>query len=625
MRKLKIINTIILVLFPLNILLLLLLLMRIGDPILRFFGYVLSGIILSVLFLIQRKRSGPSSRWLNQGKLKKLLQVNKVGLLKYDTGSKVFAWDPVGMSLLGLEEEKNALFHLLTVIHQHHRLVFQHQWSQFLISSRKKEELTFPLHGMDQTWLKLQLYKERKNPMGQKIQGILTDISTLKQFEQKYEATLRVNLTTNLGNQQACEEDLNRYISLVARREKDQGFALVNLDINQFRELADTLGQHETDQLLRMISTRLTNTFRQSDRVYHFGRDEFAIFFTHLPSQETMSVLIQQLQRQIQKPFIVGEDEIFLTASLGICLYPQDGFTGSELIQNSRSALVQAKSDQQEYCFFTRSIHREITKKIHRISRLNKGLADKEFCLHYQPIYTKEKHIKCLEALVRWNHPEEGLLYPGDFLKETENNSFIIPLGEWILREACHWSRYWRESLGFSIPISVNLSPVQLKNQAFKDRVEQIMMETGTTPRDIRLEVPEEIILHSKGHIVSNLNYFKNRGFHIQIDNFGAGLSSLKRLKNSPVKTLKLDRFFTETLKGDPQNSTLIGTAVYLARGLNIDIVAQGVEEAYQTEALSALGITSFQGYHQGPPESPDAMTTILKKHKESLLVHEPY
>ena len=412
---------------------------------------------------------------------------------------------------------------------------------------------------------------------------------------------------TGLPNRMLFQERLPHALALAERSR--QMLAVMLLDLDRFKTINETLGHGVGDRLLHEVAERLTGCVRRSDTVARFAGDEFALLLMQITRPddviriarrtEDAVEVAQSILRILEAPFVWGQHELYLTASIGIGLYPDDGEDSQTLLKNAGSALNRAKEQGgNNYQFYTADMNAKALKRLALENNLRHALERDEFVLHYQPqVNISSGRIVGAEALVRWQHPELGLVSPLDFIPLAEDTGLIVPIGEWVLRTACAQNKKWQEEGWPSMCISVNLSARQFQQLQLVESIAEILAETGLAPERLELELTESALMKDTETAVETLRRIKKTGVRIAIDDFGTGYSSLSHLKRLPIDVLKIDRSFVCESTTAPDDAAIVMAIIGLAHNLKLKVIAEGVETEEQLAFLRLLNCDEIQGY----------------------------
>jgi diguanylate cyclase (GGDEF)-like protein/PAS domain S-box-containing protein len=407
---------------------------------------------------------------------------------------------------------------------------------------------------------------------------------------------------TGLPNRRLLEDRLTQALALGQRNRKQT--AVMFVDIDRFKAINDSLGHAVGDLLLKEISRRLVAQLRVGDTICRIGGDEFVIVLPEVKRSSDVAQVAQKVIEQLAVPVPIEGRELVVTASVGIAVHPEDGADAETLIRNADAAMYAAKEiGRANYQFFTDQMNQAASRRLALEGELRRALKKVELRVHYQPVvHAKSAAVAAHEALVRWQHPERGLVMPGEFIQLAEDNGFILRLGEWVLREACRRTA----TAGKTGPqVSVNLSPRQFNDPKLADVVARALEDSGLAPQRLELEITETTAMQHTDATLATLERLKALGVSIAIDDFGTGYSSLAYLRRFPVDRLKIDRSFVAVAPADEEQAAIISAIVALAHALDIEVVAEGVETEAQRDFLARCGCDYLQGYLLGRP-APD-------------------
>src|ERR1043166_142502 len=418
---------------------------------------------------------------------------------------------------------------------------------------------------------------------------------------------------TQLPNRALFEDRLTQAVSVAKAASQSLGVLFISLD--QFKKVNDSLGHGPGDILLREFAERLKSCITKSDTVARFGSDEFALLRTQINGTKDVIETIGSLSQGLKFSFGLPGHELFATASVGVSLFPLDGEDCQTLLKNAGAALYKAKrSGGANYQFFTADMHELATKRLERESNLRKAIQNEEFTVHYQPrVSVDSLTITGVEALVRWQHPQLGLISPSEFIPLAEDAGLIVPIGEWVLRTACMQGQRWRDQGVAPIQIAVNISARQFHDQDFSQTVIRLLEETGLSPKYLELEVTESSIIQDERFAAGMLSRLKSMGINILIDDFGTGFSSLASLKRLPIDALKIDKSFVREATSDPNDAALVMAIITLAHNLRLKVVAEGVETEDQLRFLQLLGCDEKQGYLFSNPLPAERLAAVFE------------
>ncbi len=429
---------------------------------------------------------------------------------------------------------------------------------------------------------------------------------------------------THLPNRVLNRERLQQALAR-ARRERLQ-VAVFFLDLDHFGRINDTLGHDLGDQLVRDVASRISACCRTSDEVgrgkvrqqtsvARLGGDEFTIILPDIHEPQAAARVAQRLLQTFSEPFALGGQEVFVTASIGIAVFPDDGDDIEGLLKNADSAMYHAKQQgRNNFQMYSRSMNEMALTRLTLENELRHGIERKEFVMHYQPLADLATgRIVGMEALVRWQHPRLGLVSPLSFIPLAEETGLIAPLGEWILRTACAQSQAWREAGLPPVRVAVNLSSRQFRQRDLIDMVRRTLRDTRLDPASLELELTESILMQQVDENIATLNAFKAMGVRLSIDDFGTGYSSLSYLKHFPLDTLKVDRSFVCGVPDDAEHTAIASAIIAMAHAMDLHVIAEGVETLEQLAFLSAQGCEEVQGYLFARPVTAEVFSTLLR------------
>ncbi len=454
---------------------------------------------------------------------------------------------------------------------------------------------------------------------------IIRDIALRKKAERRLKYLAYHDKLTSLGNRDRLSESLDQILAEISRN-TDRKAALLFLDLDGFKKVNDSLGHEMGDMILKETAKRLSNCLRKEDQVYRIqmedifrlGGDEFTLLLPHIQNPEDPAVVAKRIIDRILEPFNIegygSITNINMGVSVGIALIPEDGGDKSTLLRNADAAMYHAKELGNTYMFFTKEMNNKAMERLMLEEGLRKAIGTNSFELHYQPIVDKEGVIKGLEALIRWNHPEHGVIPPDKFISIAEDTRLILPIGTWVLETACRHLKKLH-TLGFKdLYISINISPKQLEKDDLASKVRTVLQRVGLDASFITLELTETSIMHDPEMAIKKMNKLitANNGIKIAIDDFGTGYSSLSYLSRFPVQHLKIDKSFViDMYQGN--NMKIINSILSLGNSLGLNVIAEGVETKEQMEYLYRKTCRAFQGYYYNKPLALEELVAQLE------------
>lgn len=404
------------------------------------------------------------------------------------------------------------------------------------------------------------------------------------------------------------------YAHAMSKRHK-KALAVINLDIDKFTEVNRHYGYKKGDSLIIDVATRLRDLVRESDSVARLGGSEFGLIMNFIDHEEEVDRALQRIVKGMKNPFIVNDENIVLSISYGICVYPTDEGGADELSHFASLALENVKqAGGNDYRYFNSEMNVDNTKRLSEEYDLRQALEQGEFCLYFQPkVDAATGTIKGMEALIRWLHPERGLVSPLEFIPLLEESGMIVDVGDWVLRESCRQNKVWQDQGLDPLRVSVNVSSVQFKQGDFIERIDLALKDSGLAAKYLEVELTESCLMDDVTKNIDLLNDIKQRGVSISIDDFGTGYSSLSYLKKFPIDTLKIDRSFITNVqdRSGGDNAAIVTAIMALSHSLRLDVVAEGVETAQELSYLHALGCKTIQGFLFSKPLTVDEFTKI--------------
>ncbi len=464
------------------------------------------------------------------------------------------------------------------------------RWSGEIWDKRKDGEV-YP------KWLSMSAVKNDFGEVSHFV-GIFSDITSRKKAENRLTQLAHYDSLTGLPNRTLFMEKLNWSIDL-ANREQRQ-VVLFFLDLDRFKIVNDTMGHQVGDQLLVNVANRLRHCVRKVDIVSRLAGDEFTIVITNIDHIEDIAIVAQKVLDAFNTPISLSGHDFFVTTSIGITTYPDDGLDIDKLLKNADTAMYHAKSmGKNNYQFYSEAMNQKVHDEMELENNLRKALENEEFFLHYQPqIEVSSNKIVGAEVLVRWKHPKLGFISPAKFIPYAERSDLILPIGYWVLETACEQYVKWQQQGIPPFILSVNYSGVQLKKPGQVELVASILAKTGMNPENLKLELTESVVMEDAENIINTLHKFKKMGISFSIDDFGTGYSSLSYLKRFPIDTLKIDKSFVDDIATDADDEAISSTIIAMAHNLRLSVVAEGVETKEQLNILQAKGCDQVQGYY---------------------------
>ena len=424
---------------------------------------------------------------------------------------------------------------------------------------------------------------------------------------------------TALPNRLYFRDQLDRTLARAHRAE--ERFALLFIDLDYFKRINDSLGHAAGDVVLRDAADRMRNCVRGADVVARLGGDEFTLLLMDVKSTRDPQIVAEHVIAAMSPPFVLGGHDHFMNASIGIAIYPDDGLSADELLRNADTAMYRAKDrGRAQYAFFEKRMNADAVARLQAERELHHAMDRSEFVLVYQPqLDLQSGRVSGAEALLRWNHPDRGLLAPADFIHLAEETGLIEKLGEWVLGEASAQFRKW-QAAGIRLPrVGVNVSPRQFQQKGFTERLEKVLRDCGMEASSLEVEITESLLLEASPAVEATLARLKSMGVHIALDDFGTGYSSLAYLKRFPVDVVKIDRAFVKDLPFDEGSAAITTAIIAMAHALRKKVVAEGVETAAQLVFLRRLKCDYIQGYYFSVPLMPDDLAGLVERTESQM------
>ena len=421
------------------------------------------------------------------------------------------------------------------------------------------------------------------------------------------------DVLTGLPNRTLLQDRLDQAIELARRQ--GRRFAVLFMDLDRFKQFNDSLGHAVGDQLLQSVAQRLMGCVRHSDTISRQGGDEFVVLLSNIKQPEDAALIAQHMLTALTVPHLIDHHELHVSVSIGISTYPADGQDSETLIKSADSAMYHAKENgRNNYKFFEPEMKVRTVRRQSLETSLRHALERQEFMLYYQPkIDLHSNRIVGAEALIRWQHPEWGLVPPSQFVPIAEDCGLILPIGRWVLREACHQARAWRQAGLPQIAVAVNTSALEFDDKDFLENLRVTLEETNLEPRYLELELTESVLMRDAEFTDSVLHALTDLGIKLVIDDFGTGYSSLSYLRQFPIDTLKIDQSFVRRMTSSPDDAAIISAVISLGKSLKLRLIAEGVETPEQHAFLLDQHCDEGQGYYFGHPAAAETFATLLQ------------
>jgi diguanylate cyclase (GGDEF)-like protein/PAS domain S-box-containing protein len=444
--------------------------------------------------------------------------------------------------------------------------------------------------------------------------GVFSDITKLKSVQEALDFQAHHDPLTGLPNRLLLEDRLES--ALQRARREGHSLAVLFIDLDRFKNINDTLGHHVGDIVLCETASRFSAAVRESDTVARLGGDEFIIVIEHVVDPAAASRVADKILEGLRRPIMISGQEFFIGASLGISLFPQDGSDPADLLKHADAAMYRAKErGRNTFEFFSSDITSHSLERFKLEADIRYALEREELMVYFQPQFSlADGRLVGAEALVRWRHPERGMVSPGQFIPIAEESGIIVPMGEWILRQACReWVRWHSAGLRPGV-LAVNVSGIEFRRGRVRESVELSLAETRLPPELLELEITESSIMNQTDSSIRALHSLREMGLHLAIDDFGTGYSSLSYLKRLPVSKLKVDQSFVKGLPDDAEDAAITRAIIALAHSLGLTTMAEGVETEAQRQFLQAAGCDDMQGYLLGKPMPAEQFLALLQR-----------
>lgn len=528
------------------------------------------------------------------------------GIFGLDLDRNITFCNSAGITMLGYDSEEELIGKPSSVIFDDPAADLQTVHDHYFQENKffRKNRSGFPVEYV------ISSIKEGDEIVGEVV--TFKDITQRKQLEEEIRYRAYFDSLTDLPNRMLLKDRLSQ--GIIYAQTHGEKLAVLYLDLDRFKFINDTLGHSYGDLLLRDVAQRLTNCVTKGVTVSRQGGDEFTIFVPNISSEEEVLEVVQRIIDSFADPFRLMDHEIYIKTSIGISLYPDNGSSVDELIKNADTAMYKSKEiSGNSYHFFREGMDTRTFDSVKLENELYKALDQQELVIYYQPqVDYGTSRIVGVEALLRWNHPTRGMIAPDQFIPIAEETALIVPIGEWVLKEACKQLKAW-QSQGLPLySISVNLSVRQFEQNNLFATVKHVLDEVGLSPECLHLELTENLIIKNTELTLMTMKQLKGLGVKIAIDDFGTGYSSLGYLKNLPIDTLKIDKSFLQDISPDGDNAAITNSIIMLAKNLNLKVIAEGVETSHQADFLATRNCHLMQGYYFSRPMKAQDLTEKL-------------
>lgn len=583
-------------------------------------SFVLGGGLLAMFYLVigrieRRLSSSQAEIQESTQRLSLHFQQTPLAVIEWDINFRVTDWNPAAEHIFGYMKADAIGHHAMELIlPESSKSHVAQVWESLLTESggnrSTNENITKNGKTIYCEWYNTPLIDSARQVVG--VASLVRDVTEQKHATERIAYLAYYDDLTGLPSRILFKDRLSQACIEANRKERLVG--VMFLDIDNFKDVNNTLGHEAGDALLKSAAKRLEGCFRPGDTVARLGGDEFAVLLADVGHVDDVVQVAQHVADSFKAPFDIFGHEVFVTFSLGITLYPFDDGSIENLMRNADSAMYAAKiAGRNCYRFYAASMTSRAMERLALQAELRHALDHGDFILHYQPqLEIANNHITGVEALVRWRHPEKGVISPAQFIPVAEETGLIVPLGEWVLRTACLQGNAWHKQGMTQVRMAVNISARQFKDPLFSQRILEIISETGFDPHYLELEITESILVGGMESVSSILNDLKRSGIMISLDDFGTGYSSLSYLKRFPIDKLKIDKSFVRDVLTDANDDSLVRAIIAMARALQLSAIAEGVETQEQLDFLVANGCDGVQGYHIGRPMPAEQAADLI-------------
>ena len=539
----------------------------------------------------------------SDARMRKFAAATSEAILFYDRQGHVLDANDAAVRLSGypLQQLQAMTLFQLAPPHEHaevQRRLTSHHAAPFNTQLRRRDGLVIDVQA-----------KTRSMPNGDADYSIvvLHDISAHKRAEARVNFLSHHDPLTQLPNRNGLQAGMQRVLAQAA--ELRHAITVGMIDLDRFKDVNDSLGHAAGDRVLREVGRRLRSKLHPDDLLARIGSDEFAVVLGTRLTASQAHCFFSEIQHALAKPFTLGETQVSIPASIGTSRFPEDGQTADELLQNAHAAMCHAKETGQSHLqHYSRQLAERPSRLLALEQQLREAVERDQLVLHYQPQWDVQANtLAGFEALVRWQHPQRGLLPPGEFIPFAESRGLIALIGRWVMRAACRQMRQWQTQGYAPVPVAVNMSALEFRQPNLLSQVEQILTEEQVAPQWLEIELTESTLMKESDSVLETLQSLKRLGVQLAIDDFGTGYSSLAYLRRYPLDKLKIDRSFLRDVPGNSGDVSLVTAIIQMARSLKLRTVAEGVETAEQLDLLSSLSCEVVQGFHIARPMPADA------------------
>lgn len=562
---------------------------------------------------ITRKMKTQSDEWDRM--FQSVIESANHGIIVTDKNGTILQWNEGAQHIFGYAKEDVTGSNISIIIPERYQEAHRKGMERYAstktprvigttveLSGCRKDGSEFPLEMSLGTW---------ETDKGTFFSSIIQDVTERKMTEEKISSLVYLDPLTGLPNRRLLNDRLTS--ALDQAKENNQIFSLLNIDLDHFKFINDSFGHLIGDRLLQEVAGRLQEFAAKSDTISRIGGDEFVLLLPNTDYNKAAEYS-KNILKTLNQPFYIKNEEMFITPSIGISMFPADGDDVETLMKHADIAMYRVKEEgKNRFQFFTQEMNQSVSRKSRIAIGLRKGLEQGEFSIHYQPqIDLKTEEIIGVEALIRWTHPELGNISPVEFIPVAEDTGIIVQIGEHVLRTACRQNKEWQDAGLPKFRVAINISARQFSQSNLCEVVRDALSDSGLEPNYLELELTESIIQGSKTAI-ETMQELKSMGIHLSIDDFGTGYSSLSYLKLFPIDSLKIDRYFTRNINVDSKDAALVDTIIKMAHSLGLNVIAEGIETTDQLEFLTQKQCNQAQGYYFNRPLPPNEIERIYQ------------
>lgn len=549
---------------------------------------------------ISRLQSEVKTRKASEQNMGVILNTVSVGLIILCRGKILFCNESLAQ-MLDLRRSDILRLSLEELLNPEYTDFLNHHIENLQLYNYSNDIIEIPLnHNNTMLWTEFKIQNTIFDGK-QCVIASINDITQRKEAEKNVHHMAYYDQLTGLPNRYSLEDKVSFEINRTRRHKTKLAFLFIDLD--RFKTINDSLGHHIGDQLLKEVANRLKTCIRSTDFITRQGGDEFVILLTDLNKAEQALPVLSKIQHAFERPIILEENELFVSCSIGVCLFPEDGESLEDILKHADLAMYQAKkAGGGGFKFFTSNMQSMIKNRLQLETHLRYAITENQFSLHYQPIIdSRTNQTVSAEALIRWDHPSMGRISPAEFIPLAEETGLIIQIGEWVIKEVCRQQKDWL-SKDISVRVAINLSPLQFKSPNLIETIESSLLHYNIPSRMIKLEVTEGCLMDDIPASIELLSKFQEKGIDILVDDFGTGYSSLSYLQKLPINCLKIDQSFVRDLEINDGNDAIVQAIIAMGNSLSLDLIAEGVETVEELNWLKKNNCNNIQGYYFSKP-----------------------